>query len=115
MANFRKRPREFKFKKKPTTGEPEVIRVRTPKEGDFIGLVTQVHSSRFRVECTDDKERMCRIPGRLKRKITLRQGDVVIVEPWEIQGDIKGDIIWKYHLNQVNWLRQHHYLDDLEV
>lgn len=115
MANFRKRPREFKFKKKPAPGTQEVVRVRTPKEGNFIGLVSQVHGSRFRVECTDNNERMCRIPGRLKRKITLRQGDIVIVDPWPIQGDKKGDVIWKYHLNQVNWLRQNRYLDDLEV
>ena len=67
------------------------------------------------VVCLDGKTRNCRVPGRLKRALWLRPGDVVIVEPWELDKE-KGDIIFKYKPNQVEWLKNKGYLkkDTLE-
>ena len=50
----------------------------------------------MRVRCFDGNTRICRIPGRLKRQLWVREGDIVVVEPWELGGDKKGDIIYKY-------------------
>ena len=66
------------------------------------------------VECSDGKRRLCRVPGRLKRRLWIREGDYVIVEPWEVQGDERGDIIWKYKPVQVEILRKKGYLKWLE-
>ena len=52
--------------------------------------------SRMKVACKDGKERMCRIPGKLRNRVWVRDGDVVIVKPFEIEGDKKGDVIWRY-------------------
>lgn len=62
--------------------------------------------SRMRVSCKDGKERLCRIPGKMRNKIWVREGDVVIVRPYEIEGDKKGDIIWRYHPLQARILKE---------
>jgi translation initiation factor 1A len=85
--------------------EGETIRVRTPRGKESIGTVIEVlGGSRFRVACTDGKGRLCRVPGRSKRKMFVKIGDVILVEPWSIEGDEKGDIIWRYKPAQVSWL-----------
>jgi translation initiation factor 1A len=91
--------------------EGEVTRVRTPRGKEAIGTVIEVlGGSRFRVSCSDGKERMCRVPGRSKRKMFVKIGDVILVEPWSIEGDAKGDIIWRYKPAQVSWLSSRGFL-----
>lgn len=101
--------------KKPNTGEPEVMRVKLPRDKQILGILEErVGGSRSKVRCLDGKTRICRIPGRLKRRLWVRMGDVLLVEPWELGGDAKGDIIWKYRPNQVHWLKTRGYLDNIE-
>ena len=95
--------------------QQEISRVKLPREGQVLGVVDQrLGASRMRVKCLDGKTRLCRIPGRLKRKLWVREEDIVLVEPWELQGDEKGDIIFKYRPTQVNWLKKKGYLKEIE-
>ena len=66
------------------------------------------------VKCFDGKERNCRIPGSLRRKLWIRPDDIVIVEPWEFDGDKRGDILFKYRPSQIDWLKKKGYLKKLE-
>ena len=92
--------------------EEETVRVRTPRGEEVLGTVTEaLGGSRFRVDCTDGKERMCRVPGRSKRRMYVRIGDVILVKPWSIQGDEKGDIVWRYRPAQVSWLTKKGFLN----
>lgn len=104
------------FHKKPVeTEQEEILRVRLPRGNESIGILEQrVGSSRTIVKCMDGKTRNCRIPGRLKRKLWVREGDIVLVEPWEFGGDEKGDIIFKYKPAQVAFLRRNGHLNQLE-
>ena len=77
-------------------------------------LSNKINEKRTRVRCLDGKTRICRIPGRLKRTLWVREGDIVLVEPWEYGGDEKGDIIFKYRKNQIDWLKKKGYLKELE-
>ena len=95
--------------------EQEVFRVRLPRGDETLGLLeTRLGGSRTRVRCLDGKTRICRIPGRLKRRLWVREGDIILVKPWEYGGDAKGDIIFKYKPNQAEFLRKKGYLDKLE-
>lgn len=97
------------------TGEEDLLRVKTPRGNQTLGLVEQrLGASRMRIKCFDGKVRICRIPGRLKRKLWVRENDIVLVEPWELGGEDKGDIIYKYRKNQVDWLKNKGYIKKIE-
>ena len=96
--------------------EEVVTRVRLPRGEEVIGIIEQrLGGNKMLVICLDGKTRNCRVPGRLKRALWLRPGDIVIVEPWELDKN-KGDIIFKYKPNQIEWLKNKGYLkkDTLE-
>ena len=64
---------------------------------------------RVTLQCMDGVVRMGRIPGSKKKRMWVREGDIVIVTPWSFQ-DSKADVIWKYTGPQVNWLQRKGYL-----
>lgn len=95
--------------------ETYLMRTRLPRGKEVFGILEQrLGASRLRVKCLDGKSRVCRIPGRLKRKLWVREGDVIIVEPWEFGGDEKGDVIYKYTPTQVQYLRNKGYLKQID-
>ncbi len=97
------------------TDELDLLRVKTPRGNQSLGVVEQrLGASRMRIKCFDGKVRICRIPGRLKRKLWVRENDIVLVEPWELGGEDKGDIIYKYKKNQVAWLKNKGYIKKIE-
>ena len=94
----------------------EVRRTPLPRGTQVLGLCEQrVGGSRMKVKCMDGKERNCRIPGRLKRKLWIREGDILLVEPWELGGDEKGDVVYKYKPIQAEFLRRKGLLKTLDV
>jgi len=94
--------------------QEEGVRVKMPREGEFIGLVVQrLGGNRMEVKCTDGKTRNARVPGRFKRKFWLRPGDYVLVKPWEFD-DNKADIIFQYRKGTaVEQLKRRGLLKDL--
>jgi translation initiation factor 1A len=105
MAPYNKK----KFKR--YDDEAPITRVKMPRGREVIGVLDERHGgNKMRINCLDGKERNCRVPGRLKRKLWLRPGDIVIIEPWELD-DTKGDVLFKYRPNEVNWLRKNGYLE----
>ena len=96
--------------------QQEISRIKVPRGNQTLGVLEQrLGASRMRVRCLDGKTRICRIPGRLKRKLWVREGNVVLVEPWEYGGDEKGDIIFKYRPTQIAWLKRKEFIKELEV
>lgn len=94
----------------------DLRRVQLPQGNQTLGICDQrVGGSRMKVRCLDGKERICRIPGRLKRKLWVREGDILLIEPWELGGDDKGDVIFKYKPIQVKFLKKKGLLQDLEM
>lgn len=95
--------------------EEDIRRVKLPRGNQVLGVIDQrLGASRMRVRCFDGKSRICRIPGRMKRKLWVREDDLVLIEPWEYDA-AKGDVIFKYKQTQVGWLRRKGYVKDLET
>lgn len=95
--------------------QEEIRRVRLPRGDQSLGIVQQrLGGSRMRIVCLDGKTRICRIPGRLKRRLWVREGDIMLVQPWEFKGDEKGDVIFKYRRSQIDWLKKKGYLKKLD-
>lgn len=86
--------------------EEEVIRVRLPrtKDGEIFGIADQLlGASRIRVMCADGKSRLGRIPGKLKKRMWIREGDLVVVKPWAFQED-KCDIRHRYTKTEASYM-----------
>jgi len=82
-----------------------------PKDSEVLGVVVRLLGyDRVLVKCTDGNTRMCRIPGKMKRKVWIKDDDIVLVEPWDFQSDTRGDVIWRYTKGGVTRLRNKGYL-----
>jgi len=102
--------------KRSESDEPQMIRVRIPQDDEVLGIVQQrLGGSRMRVLCLDGKERICRIPGSLRRSLWVRETNVVIIKPWELGGNEKGDVIYKYRGKaEIDFLKKKGYLKNIE-
>lgn len=85
----------------------EPVRVRFPRNKEVLGIIeSMLGSNKLRVRCQDNKMRLCRIPGKLRKRVWMREGDVVLIEPWSIKGDESGDVVARYTPTQVSVLRR---------
>jgi len=96
---------------KKRAGRDDWNKIKIPEANDIIGIVKQMlGGDRLLVSCQDGHERLCRIRGKMKRRMWVRVGDIVLVSPWDFQTDERGDVIWRYKRNQADWLRRKGYL-----
>ena len=87
--------------------------MKLPNEYDVIGVVTKNYgSTRMNVKCQDGETRICRVRGKMKKRNWVREGDFVLVSPWEFQSEDKGDIIFRYTKNQAGWLKRKGYINN---
>ncbi len=92
-------------------GSTEPRRVRTPRKGEIPAMVEQILGhGKLKVRSSDGKIRLARIPGKMKKRIWIREGDVVLIKPWEFQSDEKADVVWRYTRTEANWLEKRGYL-----
>jgi translation initiation factor 1A len=105
------RKKEKKKKKAQGEQEPGVVhRIRTPVEGEVLGIAIQMlGGSRVRVQCMDSKLRLCRIRGKIVKRLWIREDDIVLVSPWPFE-DERGDIVHRYTKTQAIWLEKNGYL-----
>jgi translation initiation factor 1A len=78
-----------------------------PTKKEMFGIADQLlGASKMIVMCEDGKSRMARIPGKMKRRMWIKPGDLVIIKPWDIQDD-KADVRYRYLRTQsVNLSRR---------
>ena len=93
--------------KKKVLSEQELNTLVLPSANDVLGVAIKLLGyDRVLVKCQDGHERLCRIRGKMKRRVWIREGDVVLVSPWDFQGDKRGDLIWRYTRSQADQLRR---------
>ena len=82
------------------------IRVKMPnkKVNEMFALASQILGGRrVTVLCEDGETRMARIPGKMRRRQWVREGDLIIVWPWDFQ-DSKADVKHRYTKTQAMYL-----------
>ncbi|MEF8777118.1 MAG: translation initiation factor eIF-1A [Haloarculaceae archaeon] len=80
--------------------------LRMPEDDEVFAVVEDMlGANRVEVRCMDGKRRTARIPGKMQKRIWIREGDVVLVEPWDWQ-DEKADITWRYEKGDADQLRE---------
>ncbi len=87
-------------------GGEEVGRLPLPRRnrGEIFGVASQLlGAARIRVMCEDSVSRMGRITGKMKKKMWIREGDLLILRPWGFQ-EGKADILFRYSRTQATYL-----------
>ena len=87
-------------------GGEEVGRLPLPRRnrGEVFGIASQLlGAARIRVMCEDNVSRMGRITGKMKKKMWIREGDLLILRPWGFQ-EGKADILFRYSRTQSQYL-----------
>jgi translation initiation factor 1A len=93
--------------KKKVLTEEALSEMVLPSVNDVLGVAIKLLGyDRILVKCQDGHERLCRIRGKMKRRVWIRQGDVVLVSPWDFQSDKRGDVFWRYTKAQAEILRR---------
>ena len=91
------------------------IKLPNRKNGELFGIVEQMTGAyRSLVTCEDKKVRICRIPGGKRKHMWIREGMLVIIKPWDLEGDKKADIVFKYPKGRDDYLRSRGYLKALD-
>lgn len=102
--------------KRKNSREEEIARTRIPQEGEVLGFVEMMlGADKLRVICEDGKTRICRIPGRLRKRVWIRINDIILVKPWKVQSDERGDVIHKYTPTQASWLKKKGFIKNLPI
>jgi len=64
-----------------------------PSWTDVLGVVVKVlGANRIMINYHDDKQKLNRFRGKLKRRVWLKDGDIVVFSPSNFQTGSKGDI-----------------------
>jgi translation initiation factor 1A len=93
--------------KKKVLSERNLKQMVYPSENDVLCVAQKMLGfDRVQVKCQDGHTRVARIRGKMKRRTWIREGDIVLVSPWDFQGDERGEIFWRYTSNQVDRLRR---------
>ncbi|KAB7514482.1 MULTISPECIES: translation initiation factor eIF-1A [Halosegnis] len=80
--------------------------LRLPGDDEVFARVEQMQgANRVAVQCADGKQRTARIPGRMQKRVWIRDDDIVLVEPWDWQ-DEKADVTWRYDNRAAERLRE---------
>jgi translation initiation factor 1A len=100
--------KEVKPKKKANNEGEITLRVSLPykPKGEMFAVAeTFQGGSRLQVICEDGIRRMGRIPGKLRRRMWIRENDLLIVIPWSFQ-DSKADVKFRYTPTQTANLKR---------
>ncbi len=75
-----------------------------PGEGEVICGITRFLGANYLLaRCSDGEERKIRIPGKMRRKEWLREGDIVLVSLWDVDPR-RGDVVYRYSSDDVEKL-----------
>lgn len=82
------------------------IRVPLPnrKVNEMFAIADQILGGRrVRSVCEDGESRLARIPGKMRRRQWVREGDLIVIQPWEFQ-DEKANVCMRYTKTQSLYL-----------
>jgi len=72
---------------------------------EYAQVLRMLGNGRLEAHCFDGKKRLCHIPGKMRRRVWVNQGDVLLVGLREFQDD-KADIMKKYNSEEARKLKK---------
>ncbi len=96
--------RRGRKKKKRTEESKKEVPLPNPEEGTILCVVVRLlGADHLLIRCQDGVERKARIPGSLRRRMWMREGDIVLAAPWDFKPD-RADVIYRYSKDEVKKL-----------
>lgn len=91
-------------KKEKKEEAPVEIPMPNPAEGTVVcGVIRHLGADYLLAKCLDGIDRKVRIPGKLRRKTWIIEGDIILVGLWGDKSD-KGDVVYKYSKSEIEAL-----------
>lgn len=97
--------------------EELISKIRYPRrdELEMFAVATQLMGTdQVKAMCEDGVVRQCRIPGKMKKKVWIRAGDLLIIRLWDFQ-PIKADIVWRFLGTQMEHIKRKGLLKNLPI
>ena len=88
------------------SGTGDRIRVPLPnrKVNEMFAIADEILGGRrIRAVCEDGLSRISRIPGKMRRRQWVREGDLIVIQPWDFQ-DEKANVCMRYTKTQSLYL-----------
>jgi translation initiation factor 1A len=105
---------EIELGKRKVLNEAHLKELVLPQQGEILGRVLKISGgNQVIVQCVDGVTRACRIRGKMKRRMWIRERDIVLVSPWDFDPK-HADIMWRYIKDHADWLQNNGYLDKRE-
>ena len=93
------------MKKKQNQSNNTTKKTKLPsKDEQFAVVIEMSGGSRLKAMCEDGNTRMVRIGGRFKKRMWVRDNDLILIKPWPIQTESKADLVHRYLPNERNWI-----------
>ena len=71
---------------------------------EYAQVVKMLGSGRLEASCFDGTRRLASIRGKLRKKVWINQGDIILLSLRDFQ-DGKGDVILKYSVDEARSLK----------
>jgi len=86
-------------------------------QGEILGVCTEILGGEHMVIKAENRlEYLGTIRGKIKKRMWVRQGDLVVIVPWDFESKPKEGkrphayIVWRYTRTQQSWLEGHGYI-----
>jgi len=100
---------EIELGKRKVLNEAHLKELVLPQQGEILGRVVKISGgNQVIVACVDGMTRLSRIRGKMKRRMWIRERDIVLVSPWDFDNK-RADIIWRYIKDHAEWLENNGY------
>ncbi|XP_038059308.1 eukaryotic translation initiation factor 1A, Y-chromosomal-like [Patiria miniata] len=72
---------------------------------EYAQVMKMLGNGRLKALCLDGVERLCHIRGKLRKKVWINQGDIILLGLRDYQDD-KADVILKYNPDEARNLKE---------
>jgi initiation factor 1A len=79
--------------------------VMKSSEQEYALVTKMLGNGRLIAQCYDGQDRQCHIRGKMRKKVWVNVGDIVLVSLRDFQ-DEKGDVILKYSMDEARQLKK---------
>ncbi|KAJ9108563.1 hypothetical protein QFC19_002279 [Naganishia cerealis] len=78
---------------------------------EYAQVTKMLGNGRLEAQCFDGEKRLAHIRGKMRKKVWINQGDIILISLRDFQDD-KADVIVKYTVEEARNLKQYGELPD---